>query len=82
MWRSEYFALLHEEWHLPIRLSKTAPGELVPVFLYVRRGNIALQATTTIPADGYTMLARPFGVSVEMSPTFQADNSWVVPHNR
>ena len=37
---------------------------------------------TTIPADGYTHLARPFGRSVEMSPTFVADNSWVVPHNK
>lgn len=41
-----------------------------------------LQDVTTIPADGYTALARPFGRSVEMSPTFTADNSWVVPHNR
>ena len=41
-----------------------------------------LQATTTIPADGYTQLARPFGRSVAISDTFTADNSWVVPHNR
>jgi hypothetical protein len=41
-----------------------------------------IQATTTIPADGYTQLARPFGRSVVMSDKFTADNSWVVPHNR
>jgi hypothetical protein len=41
-----------------------------------------LQATTTIPADGYTQLARPIGRSVVISDTFTADNSWVVPHNR
>lgn len=44
--------------------------------------NTALKDTTTIPADGYTLLARPFGVSVQMSANFRADNSWVVPHNR
>ena len=41
-----------------------------------------LQDSTTIPADGYTALARPFGRSVCISDTFVADNSWVVPHNR
>ena len=41
-----------------------------------------LQDATSIPADGYTALARPFGRSVVISPTFTADNSWVVPHNR
>lgn len=40
-----------------------------------------LQATTNIPPDGYTRLARPVGSSV-MVGSFQADNSWVVPHNR
>jgi hypothetical protein len=41
-----------------------------------------LQNVTTIPADGYTQLARPFGRSVQMTDTFTADNSWVVPHNK
>ncbi len=41
-----------------------------------------LQDVTTIPADGYTHLARPFGRSVQMTDTFTADNSWVVPHNK
>jgi len=41
-----------------------------------------LQNSTTIPADGYTALARPYGRSVVMSATFTADNSWVVPHNK
>jgi PIF1-like helicase/Helitron helicase-like domain at N-terminus len=41
-----------------------------------------LQNLTTIPADGYTQLARPFGRFVQMSDTFTADNSWVVPHNK
>jgi hypothetical protein len=41
-----------------------------------------LQNVTTIPSDGYTQLARPFGRSVQMSDSFTADNSWVVPHNR
>ena len=40
-----------------------------------------LQLTTTIPQDGYTKLARPFGCSVQLGE-FQADNGWVVPHNR
>jgi hypothetical protein len=40
-----------------------------------------LQAITTIPQDGYTKLARPFGCSVQLKE-FQADNGWVVPHNR
>jgi hypothetical protein len=40
-----------------------------------------LQDTTTIPQDGYTKLARPFGRSVVMNG-FVADNSWVVPHNK
>jgi len=41
-----------------------------------------LQNHTTIPSDGYTQLARPFGRSVQMTDAFTADNSWVVPHNR
>jgi hypothetical protein len=41
-----------------------------------------LQNHTTIPADGYTQLARPFGRSVQLSDSFNADNSWVVPHNK
>ena len=41
-----------------------------------------LQNVTTITADGYTQLARPFGRSVQMTDTFTADNSWVVPHNK
>jgi hypothetical protein len=41
-----------------------------------------LQEGTTIPADGYTALARPVGRSVVMSQNFEADNGWVVPHNR
>jgi hypothetical protein len=41
-----------------------------------------LQDVTTIPADGYTQLARPFGRSVKISDSFVADNSWVVPHNK
>ena len=41
-----------------------------------------LHDVTTIPADGYTQLARPFGRSVKISDTFTADNSWVVPHNK
>jgi len=41
-----------------------------------------LQQCTTIPADGYTNLARPIGPNVEMSDHFIADNSWVVPHNK
>ncbi len=40
-----------------------------------------LQDTTTIPQDGYTKLARPFGRSVVIG-SFDADNSWVVPHNK
>jgi hypothetical protein len=40
-----------------------------------------LQTSTTIPQDGYTQLARPFGRSV-MLGSFIADNGWVVPHNR
>ena len=40
-----------------------------------------LQAATSIPQDGYTKLARPLGVSVDLG-NFQADNGWVVPHNR
>jgi len=42
---------------------------------------IILQTETTIPPDGYTQLARPFGRSVVIAK-FQADNSWVVPHNK
>jgi hypothetical protein len=41
-----------------------------------------LQNDTTIPPDGYTQLARPFGRSVQISDSFTADNSWVVPHNK
>jgi len=41
-----------------------------------------LQSHTTIPADGYTQLARPLGPTARISATFVADNSWVVPHNR
>jgi hypothetical protein len=41
-----------------------------------------LQASTTIPQDGYTQLARPFGRSVMLESSFVADNGWVVPHNR
>ena len=40
-----------------------------------------LQDTTTIPQDGYTKLARPFGRSAVVN-NFVADNSWVVPHNK
>jgi hypothetical protein len=40
-----------------------------------------LQDVTTIPQDGYTKLARPLGFSVDLG-NFQADNGWVVPHNR
>jgi hypothetical protein len=40
-----------------------------------------LQAATSIPQDGYTKLARPHGFSVDLGH-FQADNGWVVPHNR
>jgi hypothetical protein len=40
-----------------------------------------LQPTTSIPQDGYTKLARPYGCSVQLRD-FQADNGWVVPHNR
>jgi len=36
---------------------------------------------TTIPADGYTNLARPFGRTY-ITDAFSFDNSWVVPHNK
>ena len=36
---------------------------------------------TSIPADGYTQLARPLGPTFETT-AFTFDNSWVVPHNR
>ena len=40
-----------------------------------------LAPETTIPADGYTNLARPVGPSF-FTESFTYDNGWVVPHNR
>jgi hypothetical protein len=40
-----------------------------------------LCAETSIPADGYTQLARPVGPSFATG-AFTFDNSWVVPHNK
>ena len=51
-------------------------------FLRVILDVTTAQAHTTIPTDGYTQLARPFGRSVAINDRFEADNSWVVPHNK
>lgn len=40
-----------------------------------------LAPVTTIPADGYTQLARPVGPSFR-TESFTFDNGWVVPNNR